>query len=416
MSDTATSEMIRWQRVRGGLTVATENMPGTASVGLTWLTPMGSATEPEARSGRAAMLSEYLFRGAGGMTSREHSDALDRLGVQRSPHVSSHHLQISASLLGRRLEEALGLIAPMITAPVIPADAEEAVRSLCLQSLESLNDDPQHLSMLKLRELHLPAPMNRHGYGSEEGLQANTATSLRDDWKRWCGPEGSILAIAGMVNHDEIVEVLEPLLGTWTGEHREPAAEGSGVGGVHHVENASSQTHLGMALGAPTERDEACVLERLATRILGGGSSSRLFTEVREKRGLCYSVGASYQAGRDLGMVSIYAGSTPQRAQQTVDVIAEELVRMSGGVSVAEFARAKMGLKSRTVMQGESTSARAAALATDLFKLGRGRSLGELAMEVERVSLEQLNVYLAERDYGATTVVALGEGAVRYSM
>jgi predicted Zn-dependent peptidase len=136
---------------------------------------------------------------------------------------------------------------------------------------------------------------------------------------------------------------------------------------------------------------------RLAARVLGGGSSSRLFDEVRERRGLCYSVGGSYSAGRDLGRVTIYAGSRPERAQETLDCILRELERLERGIDADELERARIGILSRLVMSEESTSARAMALASDWFTYGRLRTLDELTSDLRGVTIEQVNALIARR-------------------
>jgi predicted Zn-dependent peptidase len=131
--------------------------------------------------------------------------------------------------------------------------------------------------------------------------------------------------------------------------------------------------------------------------ILGGEASSRLFTEVREKRGLCYSVGASAATGRDRGVLQIYAGSTPQRAATTSKCIMDELVRFESGVNQLEFDRAKIGFKSRMVMQGESAMARASTMTSDLFRIGQARTLAELTATLEGWTLERVNDVIKRR-------------------
>jgi predicted Zn-dependent peptidase len=180
-----------------------------------------------------------------------------------------------------------------------------------------------------------------------------------------------------------------------------------------HEPDGSNQTHMTIGFQAPSERDASSLLCRLATSILGGETSSRLFTEVRERRGLCYAVNASYAGGRDRGMVAVYAGSTPERAQETLDTILHEITHLEAGVSVDEFRRAKIGLKSRLVMHGESTTARAAALASDWYRLGRCRSLAELVAEIDAVTHDGLNAWIA-RSMGAAwrnsmTVCTIGQ-------
>jgi predicted Zn-dependent peptidase len=354
------------------------------------------------------MLGELIFRGAGDLDSRGHSDAMDRLGLQRSSQVTTHHLRLTATLMGRRLDESVPLLAAMVTRPALPDDALEAVRSLCLQSLDSLDDDPQHLVMLRLREHHQAPPFNRHGYGRRDVLDQCTIEQLRRSWVQRCVPAGSILAGAGAADPHALARSLDAALAGWSGRHEAPAETAPPARGRVHVPQETSQMHIGMAWEAPREADPHSMLERLAVGVLSGGTSARLFTEVRQKRSLCYSVGASYSAGRDTGVVSLYAGTTPERAQETLDVCGAEVERLREGVAADEFERAIVGLKSRLVMQGESTSARAATVGSDHFRVGRARTLDELAAAVDAVTVDRLNEYLRDRDFGPSTVASVG--------
>jgi predicted Zn-dependent peptidase len=136
--------------------------------------------------------------------------------------------------------------------------------------------------------------------------------------------------------------------------------------------------------------------------------SGRLFTEVREKRGLCYAVYAAYQSMRERGGVFAYAGTTPQRAAETLEVLTEQLKCLSDGVAEDEYARAVVGLKTRLVMQGESTAARAAALASDQYLRGRPRTLDQVAAEIDAVSLDSLNRFVAEHRPDQFTTLNVG--------
>ena len=390
-----------------------ERISGVASTALSWLLPLGSSTDPADRDGEAAMLSELLFRGAGGMTSREHSDALDRLGVQRSSRTATHHLRIDATLVGDRVLEAMPQVAVLVREPALPADAIEPVRSLCLQSLEALDDDPQHLAMLRLRQRHLPPPFNRHGYGQRAVLETVSGEELRQAWAQRCSPEGSILAAAGAVDGSQLADRLNVLLSGWSGQATRVQETAPPQRGYLHVEQDTAQVHIGLAYDAPREADDGAMLERLAVAVLSGSTSGRLFTEVRQKRSLCYSVSASYRPGRDRGLVALYAGTTLQRAQETLDVCIAEIERLGEGVQREEFQRAVIGLKSHLIMQGESTPARAAALGRDYFRLGRARTLDEIGRAIDAISLEALNAYLARRRFGAYTVVSIGPGELQ---
>jgi len=380
-----------------GMPLLVEEIAGVRSAAVSWLLPAGNASDPEGDEGDgwSCLLAELVQRGAGERDSKAFSDALDRTGTQRSVTAASVHTVIGATTIGSRLHEALGLLSDLVVRPRLPEEALEPVRRLALQSLESLQDDPQHRVGLHLRERHLPPPFNRSGYGTEAAFERADIDTLRQEWMSRARPVGSILAVAGAVQADQVALELDRLLRDWHGKADEPTVTGQRTGGEAHEPDESNQTHMALGFDAPNEREPSSLLCRLATSIFGGETSSRLFTEVRERRGLCYSVQASYSGGRDRGMIGIYAGSTPERAQETLDTILREVTRFEQGVTVDEFRRAKIGMKSRLVMHGESTGARAAALASDWYRLGRCRSLAEIAAEIDAVRHDTLNQWIA---------------------
>jgi len=410
---------IRVRMLECGMPLLVEEMPGVRTAALSWLVPAGNASDPEGESGDgwSSLLAELAQRGAGGRDSRTFSDALDRAGVQRAVTPAAIHIVVSGTTIGSRLHEALPLFADLVVRPHLPAESLDAVRSLAIQSLESLQDDPQHRVSLRLRERHLPPPFNRSGYGNRVAYERAEIEALRADWMARVRPVGSILAVAGAVDADEIARSLDVLLKGWHGNASDVQTTGAPLNGSIHEHDESNQTHIAVGLHAPSEREPESLLCRLATNILGGETSSRLFSEVREKRSLCYSVNAGYAGGRDRGMVALYAGSTPERAQETLDTMMTELGRFEHGVDEGEFRRAVVGMKSRLVMQGESTGARAAALGSDWYRLGRCRSLRELSAEVEAVTLDGLNDWIGRAMSGswrdAMTVCTIGKSALR---
>jgi predicted Zn-dependent peptidase len=396
-----------------GATLVAEPLSNVASAAVTWLLPMGTSYDPPEGDGESVLLSEMIFRGAGGMTSREHSDALDMLGTQRSSAASTHHLRISATMLGDRVDDALPLLTMMVREPALPEDALPAVRSLALQALDSLDDDPQHVVMLNLHGRHQPTPFNRTGYGERSVLESASIGQLREAWATRCHPRGCIIAAAGRIDVDAIARRLDGLLSDWTGEHSEPVELEPPRRGVVHTDQDTAQVHLGLAYAAPPEPAADSMLERLGVGVLSGGTSARLFTEVRQKRSLVYTVGASYAAGRERGAVTLYAGTTPERAQETLDVCGEQIRGLADGVTAEEFDRATIGIKSHLIMQGESTAARASAIAQDTFRLGRPRTLGELAATIDAISVDDLNAYLSRRDFGTFTVATIGPASIQ---
>lgn len=393
------------------LRVVVEHNPGVESAGLVWFLPCGACFDPADRLGRSSLWAEMVMRGAGGLDSRAQADAFDRLGASRSTNVSTRFLSLGATVLGERLLDTLPLLTDMVLRPRFDEASFEPSRQLCLQAVEALRDEPADLAALGARERHLPAPFNRSTLGTAEGLGALTPGEVRERWGEAALPGGSILAVAGRVDAGAVVESLNGLLGGWAGEAAEPGFEAPPPRGYAHRTDQTNQVQIVLMHDAPPEPDPSAVLERLAVRVLSGGMSSRLFTEVREKRGLCYSVHARYSTDRDYGMVGATVGTQPDRAQESLDVLVDELHRIGtpeGRVTEAEFARAVAGLKSGLIFSGESTGARASALATDLFRLGRPRSLAEIGAEIDGVTLDRLNAYLATRTLGRVTVQTLG--------
>ncbi len=404
---------IETHRLPNGLTLLTETMPAAQSAAMTLLVPAGVATQPAEHEGVAPLLADHVGRGAGGLSAREHSDALDTLGVQRDTDAQTRWFSISAVMLGQHLPAALPLLLDMALRPNLEGETFAPCLDLALQALDALEDEPQQRALLELRERHLPEPLGRNPYGRRETLESLTAGDVRAFWeKRFCpggaGGGGAVLTVAGAVEVEALREQVGALTASWSGD-APPAVVGEAGPRVYtHRHDDSTQLHIGVGYDAVPETHADAVLQRVAVAALSGGMSGRLFTEVREKRGLCYSVYASYAGQADRGDVYAYAGTTTPRAQETLDVLVGELQRIGEGVDQSEFDRAVVGMKSGLVMQGESTQARASALANDFVILGQPRSLAERAAEVDAVTLGALNDFLGRRGPGVMSIVTLG--------
>ncbi len=410
--------VIETYRLSCGLSVVVEPMANVGSAGISWLIPAGSALDPAGREGLSAMWSHLVLRGAGDRDSRAQADALDALGVSRGSDVQTFSVEVTATMLGARVVDALPLLVDAVRRPRMEGEGVEAVRGLCLQALEGVQDDPQERVMLALRKRHSPDPIGRGPYGTEEGLTGASRDEVVEGWRARARPrgEGAVFAVAGAVRGKDVVEALERLTAGWEGEAARVQEGAAAARGYEHEEDETNQVHIAMAFDAPPEGSEDSALERVVGAVLSGGMSGRLFTEVREKRSLCYSVHATYGADKTYGRMTAYSGTTPERAQETLDVLWGEMSRLNGkggGVTREEHGRAVVGLKSRIVMSGESTGARAAALAQDWRKLGRCRTLDDLVASVDGATWEKVNAYLERRTLGRATVTTIGPQALR---
>ena len=235
-------------------------------------------------------------------------------------------------------------------------------------------------------------------------------------WQAHALPKGSILALAGDVDGSAIESQMNALLAGWVGSAPTPKIGPVGPRGYAHENDPSAQVQIMWIADAPTEASPDSILEKLLISVLSGGMSGRLFSEVREKRGLCYAVSAGYRGDKDWGTMTAYVGTTPQRAQESLDVLQAEIDRITspaGAVTAQEFQRAKIGMKSSLIFSGESSGARASTIAADIRRLGRPRSLDEMAAEVEAVTLEQLNAYAQQRRWGSVTIQTMGQQGLK---
>ena len=404
----------RTHRLANGLTIVGEPMPEKQAAAWNFLIPAGSATEPAQRDGITGVLEGVSYRGAGQRNARELSEAFDNLGVDRGGAADVEYSTYGGATLGDYLPEVLELYADILLRPQLlrddfPPEEWQAQIALSLQSLESLEDVPARKMFEQLRRAYFPGPYGHSPLGTEAGLKSITLADLQADHQARYKPEGAILAVAGGIDFDAIVAQVEALFAGWSGaapSPGEPVAVETPV--YQHITQETNQQHIGVAWAGVPSTSEFNYDYRIAMSILSGSMGARLFTEVREKRGLVYSVSASPGTYRGCGYNMAYAGTTPERSQETLDVLLAELVRIADGVTEEEVQRAKVGMLSRLVMQDESSRARAAGIARDQFMLGRVRSLDEVSEGISRVSVDSIGKFYQANPPQNFSVVTLG--------
>lgn len=391
-----------------GLTLLAEYMPGTQSAAMTLLIPAGSAGDPPDASGSATVLADLMLRGAGERDNRALTEHLDSLGLQRSSGVGVYHTRLGCAAPASRVLDGLPAYADIVLRPHLPADGFAAARELSLQGLAGLEDEPQRKLMTRLREIYFPWPLGRNSLGEKAHLDALTLDRLKSDRQRRFTPAGAIFSFAGNVNFQFLAARIGELFGSWVRQAAVEPELTQPSKNYEFIAHKSEQTHIALAWPSVDEAHADYYTARVAYEVLGGGMSSRLFTEVREKRGLCYSVSAGYGSLKGIGCVMGYAGTSNERAQDTLDCYLSELRKFRKGVQSDELERAKVGLKANTIMSGESSGSRAAALAHDFFTRGRIRTIDEIKTAIDAVSVEGVNRFLAASPDDRPTIVVLG--------
>ena len=396
-----------------GLTLLCETMAGVQSAAMTLILPAGSAGDPAHRSGSATVLSELVLRGAGKRDSRQLTDYLDFLGLQRSSSVGVYHTRFSAAAPAERVMESLGVYSDIVRRPMLPESGFDAARDLALQNLAGIEDEPRQKLLITLREKHYPYPYGRNPMGEVADLKALTLAEAKRDFQSRYVARGAILAMAGRVDFDEARRAVETHFGSFAGSTTDVPIQPTPPVSFIHQPQKSEQTHIGLAWPSVKETDDDYYTVRLAVEILAGGMSGRLFTEIREKRALVYSVWAGYTSLKESGSIMGYAGTSNDRAQATLDCFVAELFRLCDGVTASELDRAKTGVKANMIMQGESTSARCGAIAHDFFMRGRIRTLEEIKEKLDAVTVDQVNNYLNRHRPGPFTIVIVGPNALK---
>ncbi len=407
-----TTQTFDFCELDNGIVILGAPMETVQSAAFGFLLPAGAARLAEGLGGGANVISDWVFRGAGDRDSRALSDAMDGLGLHRSSAVGTSFVSIGAALEAGNLATALDLYCDVISSPHLDPNEYEPARQLALEEVVALDDDPRHKVMLALRGQFYPSPLGRSTLGDIESLQSMTADQLTTVVEQQVTAGPLIMAVAGRYDFERVVDQIRERLGQRPCQPLPEIEIGQRGQKVTHLPNEGAQVHIGMMTETVTPEHSDYYLARAAISILSGGMSSRLFTEVREKRGLCYAVGARYHGLKQTAGITCYAGTTPDKAQETYDVICHEFSHLHEGLSNEELERAKIGLKASLVMQSESSSSRVGAIASDYYMLGRMRTLDEIKDAIDAVTQADLEAFLVKQNMSDFTVVTIGPSSI----
>jgi predicted Zn-dependent peptidase len=412
VSSHVSSRDIKSHPLANGMVLIGEANNAVQSAAITLLVPCGYTTDPQDRLGISSLLCDMVLRGAGSRDSRALINDLEVLGVERGESVGASQISFSAATLAENLDEALTIYADIVRRPHLPADQLEAGQLVCMQEINGVDDEPAQRLMVELRKRCYPQPWGRSSHGTEEGVMSSTAEEVSAHWKQHFRPDTAILGVAGDFEWEKLIEKIESLFGDWSGVKLPAIVEATPETGDAHTPHEGNQCHIGIAFPSVPYRHADYLKAWAAVGVLSGGMSSRLFTEVREKRGLCYTVSASLQTQLERARVLCYAGTSSERAQETLDVTFAELLRLRQGVLPDELKRLKARIKSGLIMQQESTSARSGAIAREWYHLGRVRTLEEVGRMVDELTSDMINSFLDEHPPQDFTFATLGPTAL----
>lgn len=399
----------------GGLRVVTEYIPSvhSASVGL-WVN-VGSRDEGRTVAGAAHFLEHLLFKSTPTRSAVDIAQAVDAVGGELNAFTAREHTCYYAHVLDSDLELAVDLVADVVLRGRCAVDDVEVERDVVLEEIAMRDDDPEDtLGDVFLSAMFGAHPVGRPVIGSVESISSMTRAQLHSFHVRRYTPQRMVLAVAGNIDHDEVVALTREYFGgrLVRGHAPVPPRKGTGrMGGQPRLELVSreaEQTHLTLGVRTPGRHWEHRWALSVLNTALGGGLSSRLFQEIRETRGLAYSVYSTVDTFSDSGALSVYTGCLPERFDDVVRVTTDVLADVArDGITEAECRIAKGSLRGGLVLGLEDSGSRMNRIGRSELHFGEHRTIEQTLAHIDAVTLEEVNTVarkLLSRPYGGAVL------------
>ncbi len=395
-------------RLSNGFRIVTEVMPGFKSAALgIWVTAGGRHERVE-QNGIAHFLEHMAFKGTERRSAMQIAEAIEDVGGHINAYTSREMTAYYARVLEADVPLALDVIADIVLNPVFDPAEIEVERGVILQEIGQVLDTPDDIIFDWLQEAAYPdQALGRSILGPAERVRSFSRADLAKFVREHYAPEQMILSATGAVDHGEIVRLAEKLFG-----HLEPASQPDATaarfsGGEKRMVRPLEQAHFALAFEAPGYRDPAVYTAQIYASALGGAMSSRLFQEIREKRGLCYTIFAQAGAFADTGMVTIYAGTSAAQLRELGELTISEMARAARDMTPAEVGRARTQMKAGLLIGLESPSARAERLAHLLAVWDRIPDLEETIARIDAVTTGDVKAFGADLVASGRAAMAL---------
>ncbi|MEP5730626.1 MAG: pitrilysin family protein [Sulfitobacter sp.] len=351
-------------RLSNGFRIVTENMPGLASASIGVWVAAGGRHETPQQNGVAHFLEHMAFKGTAKRSALQIAEAIEDVGGYINAYTSREVTAYYVRVLENDVALGLDVIADILRNPVLDPNEIEVERGVILQEIGQALDTPDDVIFDWLQESAYPdQPLGRTILGPTERVSNFSRADLQGFIGNHYGPEQMILAAAGAVDHDAIVKLAEDLFGDMPGKPLFQMETARFKGGETRQIKSLEQAHFALGFESPGYRADDIYVAQIYASALGGGMSSRLFQEIRENRGLCYTIFAQAGAYADTGMTTIYAGTSGDQLPELAKITIDEMKRAATDMSPAEVARARVQMKAGLLMGLESPSNRAERLA-----------------------------------------------------
>nr|WP_272871505.1 pitrilysin family protein [Ruegeria lacuscaerulensis] len=394
--------------MKNGFRIVSEHMPGlqSAAIGI-WVTAGGRHERIE-QNGIAHFLEHMAFKGTERRSALQIAEAIEDVGGYINAYTSREVTAYYARVLKDDVALAMDVIGDIVLNPIFDPREIEVERGVILQEIGQSCDTPDDVIFDWLQEQsYHDQPLGRTILGPTERVSAFSREDLSGFVAEHYGPEQMILSAAGAVDHDALMKLAEEMFGHLQSRKGLIAEPARFTGGEARQEKELEQAHFALALESPGYRDDAIYTAQIYSTALGGGMSSRLFQEVRETRGLCYTIFAQTGAYADTGTTTIYAGTSADQVGELATITIDEMKRAAEDMSPEEVARARAQMKAGMLMGLESPSNRAERLARLVQIWGRVPSLEDTVAKIDAVSTEDVRAFAEKMAVQAPAALAL---------
>jgi len=385
----------------GGLRIITEQMPSVRSAAIGIWVNVGSRDEVASQTGSAHYLEHLLFKGTKNRSALDISSTIDAVGGEMNAFTSKEVTCFYTRVLDTSVPEAIEVLVDMITSATITSIDVDQERQVVLEEIAMRDDDPADIVHEQFsRALFGDAPLGRSILGTVENISSLSRRSIHGFYRKYYSPDRLVIAVAGNIDHASIVKQIRKAfnLGGFdlAGEETpyvppKVKTKVSHTGGFVKFDKTTEQANLVIGVPGLDRGDERRYIQSVFNAALGGGMSSRLFQEVREKRGLVYTVYSFGQQFQDAGMAGVYAGCSPKNLEQVTQVITDVLDEVAlNGITKAELAKAKGQVSGGMVLGLEDTSSRMSRIARSEMNHGYVPSVSQVLERISSVTLEEV--------------------------
>ncbi len=379
-----------------GIEMIGQYMPSLSSTTFGFQLDAAVVNEPEDKLGLAHLFEYMLFQGTKKRDARSLNEEFESLGARKGASTGLETGQVWAQIVHNKFDATLDLLHEVLLTPTFPRDELEQMRSIVLQEIRRHDDEPMSRIFEYVRSnFYKGTSLGRLILGTTDSVRTLQRKDLLDFWKARYQPNNVLFSIAGKFDWDHVVLKLQDLFGDWQGQASpSPVQKPAPQNTIFLEHQEGKQEHLALMAPFPNYTDPDYYAAMVISEVLGGNMASRLFVEVREKRGLVYGVSASLSSNRAIGAMRIYAGTTPEQGRECLEVIVNELRKLEQeGITADELERAKVQLKSENVMRGEGSGARMGAIARSWWYERKMKTIQEVKESIDAVTQEQvLNV------------------------